>query len=43
MVSDLEKTIVDIAPKPQLYGGIVEVGNAIFQAKTQTDESPDRS
>ena len=37
MVSDLEKTIVDIAPKPQLCGGIVEVGNAIFQAKARTD------
>jgi predicted transcriptional regulator of viral defense system len=37
MVSDLEKTIVDIATKPQLCGGIVEVGNAIFQAKDRTD------
>lgn len=37
MVSDLEKTIVDIATKPQLVGGIFEVGNAIFQAKAQTD------
>jgi len=37
MVSDLEKTIVDIATKPQLVGGIVEVGNAIFQAKARTD------
>ncbi len=37
MVSDLEKTIVDIASKPQLCGGIVEVGNAIFQAKARTD------
>ncbi len=37
MVSDLEKTIVDIATKPQLCGGIVEVGNAI------PGESPDRS
>ncbi len=37
MVSDLEKTIVDIATKPQLCGGIVEVGNAIFQAKARTD------
>ena len=33
MVSDLEKTIVDISSKPQLSGGIVEVGNAIFKAK----------
>jgi predicted transcriptional regulator of viral defense system len=37
MVSDLEKTIVDIATKPQLCGGIVEVGNAIFQGKDRTD------
>ncbi len=37
MVSDLEKTIVDIATKPQLVGGIVEVGNAISQAKDRTD------
>jgi len=37
MVSDLERTIVDIATKPQLCGGIVEVGNAIFQAKARTD------
>jgi predicted transcriptional regulator of viral defense system len=37
MVSDLEKTIVDIATKPQLCGGIVEVGNAISQSKIRTD------
>ncbi|MEN8156634.1 MAG: type IV toxin-antitoxin system AbiEi family antitoxin [Bacteroidota bacterium] len=37
MVSDLERTIVDVATKPQLCGGIVEVGNAIFQAKDRTD------
>jgi len=37
MVSDLEKTIADIATKPQLCGGIVEIGNAIFQAKDRTD------
>ena len=37
MVSDLEKTIVDIATKPKLCGGIVEVGSAIFQAKDRTD------
>ncbi len=37
MVSDLEKTIVDIATKPQHCGGIVEVGNAIFQAQDRTD------
>lgn len=37
MVSDLERTIVDIATKPQFCGGIVQVGNAIFQAKDRTD------
>ena len=37
MVSDLEKTIVDIATKPQLCGGIIEVGNAIFQGKDRID------
>jgi len=37
MVSDLEKTIVDIATKPQLCGGIIEVGNVIFQTKERTD------
>ena len=37
MVSDLEKTIVDIATKPQLGGGIIEVGNAIFYAKEQIE------
>ena len=37
MVSDLEKTIVDIATKPQLCGGIAEVGNAMFHAKAWTD------
>ena len=37
MVSDLEKTIVDIATKPQLCGGIIEVGNAISQVKDRTD------
>jgi predicted transcriptional regulator of viral defense system len=37
MVSDLEKTIVDIATKPQYAGGIIEVGNAIFQTKIRTD------
>ena len=30
--------IVDIATKPQFCGGIVEVGNAIFQAKDRTDQ-----
>jgi predicted transcriptional regulator of viral defense system len=37
MVSDLERTIVDIATKPQHCGGIVEVGNAISQAQDRTD------
>ena len=37
MVSDLERTIVDIATKPQYCGGIVELGSAIFQAKTRID------
>jgi len=37
MISDLVRTIVDIATKPQLCGGIVEVGNAIFQAKARTN------
>ena len=37
MVSDLERTIVDIATRPQLCGGIFELGNAIFQAKDRTD------
>ena len=31
MVSDLERTIVDVATRPQLCGGIVELGKAIFQ------------
>ena len=38
MVSDLERTLVDIATRPQHCGGIVEVGNAIFQAKDRTDQ-----
>jgi predicted transcriptional regulator of viral defense system len=37
IVSDLERTIVDITTKPQLCGGIVEVGNAIFQTRDRTD------
>ncbi len=37
MVSDLEKTIVDIATKPQFCGGIVEVGKAILKATDRTD------
>jgi len=37
MVSDPEKTIVDISAKPMFGGGIVEVGKAILQAKAWTD------
>jgi predicted transcriptional regulator of viral defense system len=37
MVSDLERTIVDIATQPQFCGGIIGVGNAIFKAKFRTD------
>jgi predicted transcriptional regulator of viral defense system len=37
MVSDLEKTIVDAVSKPQLCGGIIEIGEAIFQSKERTD------
>jgi predicted transcriptional regulator of viral defense system len=37
MVSDLERTIVDVATKPGFCGGIVEVGNAIFRAMARTD------
>jgi len=37
MVSDLERTIVDIAAKPQLCGGIIEVANAVFQTKSRTE------
>ena len=37
MVSDLEKTIVDIATKPQLCGGIIEVGNVLFQVNDRID------
>ncbi|MFO7934620.1 MAG: type IV toxin-antitoxin system AbiEi family antitoxin [Bacteroidales bacterium] len=37
MVSDLEKTIVDIATKPAFCGSIVEVGNALLRAKDRTD------
>jgi predicted transcriptional regulator of viral defense system len=38
MVSDLEKTLVDIATKPQYCGGIVEVGKAIFNSKDRIDK-----
>lgn len=37
MVSDLEKTIVDMATKPQFCGGIVEVGKALLLARDRTD------
>ena len=37
MVSDLEKTIVDAVSKPQLCGGIIEVGKAISQSKERTE------
>jgi predicted transcriptional regulator of viral defense system len=33
MVSDLEKTIVDAVTKPQLCGGMVEVGKAIYETR----------
>ena len=38
-VSDLEKTIVDAVEKPQLCGGIMEVGSAIYHShfKGRTD------
>ena len=37
MVSDLEKTIVDAVSKPQLCGGIITVGKAIYQSKERTE------
>jgi predicted transcriptional regulator of viral defense system len=37
MVSDLEKTIVDLASKPQLCEGITELAHAIFQARGLLD------
>ena len=37
MVSDLERTIVDIATNPGFCGGITEVGNAIIRTKARTD------
>jgi len=37
IVSDLEKTIVDIATKPCFCGGIIEVGNAIYQSTNRID------
>jgi predicted transcriptional regulator of viral defense system len=38
MVSDLEKTIVDMATKPMFCGGAMELGKVIFQAKDRTDQ-----
>lgn len=37
MVSDLERSIVDITTKPQYCGNIIEVGNAILQSTDRTD------
>lgn len=36
-VSDLEKTIVDMASNPSLLGNIIELGKAIFKARDRTD------
>ncbi len=38
MVSDLEKTIVDIATRPQLCGGICELGNALYLGKDRLNQ-----
>ena len=35
--SDLEKTIVDCLFKPEYSGGIVEIGKALYKAKTNID------
>jgi len=37
MVSDLEKTIVDAVSKPQLCGGIIAVGKAIYNSNERTE------
>ncbi len=37
MVSDLEKTIVDTVTRPDLCGGIVEVGKAIYETRKKID------
>lgn len=37
MVSDLEKTIVDAVSKPQLCGGIIEIGKSIYHSKERTE------
>jgi predicted transcriptional regulator of viral defense system len=36
-VSDLEKTIVDAVSKPDLCGGLTEVGKAIYESRTKID------
>jgi len=36
LVSDLEKTIVDMTANPQYCGGIIKVAQAIFQAEDRT-------
>ncbi|MEX2410513.1 MAG: transcriptional regulator [Candidatus Paceibacterota bacterium] len=36
-VSELEKTIVDAVSKPDLCGGITEVGKAIYESRTKLD------
>jgi predicted transcriptional regulator of viral defense system len=33
MVSDLEKTLVDAVTRPQLTGGIVEIGKALYESR----------
>jgi len=33
MVSDLEKTIVDAVTRPQLCGGMVEIGKALYESR----------
>ena len=38
MVSDLEKTIVDIASRPQLCGGIVTLGNALNKNRNRISQ-----
>jgi predicted transcriptional regulator of viral defense system len=38
MVSDLEKTIVDICTKPKYAGDIVVLGKAIIKTKDRTDQ-----
>ena len=37
MVSDLEKTIVDAVSRPQLCGGIIAVGKAIYRSKGSSE------